>query len=353
MALALGEGGLRVLRLPRRFARPRHLESADKRAGLDAYPTNPRGYFDLDLRDPAVRAPFERAGVRGMSGLSLVPHGVAFQYNDELCRDRPRTPRTPGVARVVVIGDSFAEGQGVRERDTLARALERDLQRGGARVEVWNCGRRGYDFPELFDRFERVLVYEPDVVLYTMTLNDAAQSPAFHAQQAFLNDWVLDRRRMLDDDESAKFPWWRSRIAALIDDVRASRRVADATTAWYRDMYAAPNAEGWARTQDYLRRMDAAMHARGGSLVVGLWPLFVDWRGGYPFADVSHEIARACRDAGITFRDGFAAMSVQPASRYWVHPVDLHPNERAQARFAEDLAPVVQRALTQASRRDN
>src|SRR5437867_1299821 len=33
-------------------------------AGLDCYPTNPRGYFDLDLRDPATRERFEALRVR-------------------------------------------------------------------------------------------------------------------------------------------------------------------------------------------------------------------------------------------------------------------------------------------------
>ena len=36
--------------------------------------------------------------------------------------------------------------------------------------EVRNCGRRGTDFPALYEAFEQILPYEPDLVIYALVL---------------------------------------------------------------------------------------------------------------------------------------------------------------------------------------
>jgi len=51
--LALAEAGLRLAGYaPERFKSTARLVSADQRTLLDCYPTNPRGYFEIDLRTP-------------------------------------------------------------------------------------------------------------------------------------------------------------------------------------------------------------------------------------------------------------------------------------------------------------
>ncbi len=101
------------------------LEIRESATVLDCYPSNPRGYFDLDLRSAAVR---ERYAARGMAGLDTVaatyPFAVEFDYNSHGFRDRTFGERNEGVLRVAVVGDSFTEGQGVREEHTFPRVLE-------------------------------------------------------------------------------------------------------------------------------------------------------------------------------------------------------------------------------------
>src|SRR5712692_461594 len=72
-----------------------------------------------------------------------------YQAPGELYGDRERElgPKAPGTIRVVLLGDSFTEGQGVKEPDTTARRLQALLSAGGGRWEVLNCARRGADFP--------------------------------------------------------------------------------------------------------------------------------------------------------------------------------------------------------------
>ncbi len=346
-ALLAVEIGLRLSGAePVRFARLRSIENEAKTATVDAYPSDPWGESDLDLRDPSVRAPLEAAGIAGLERIARrTPFGVGFHYNQERCRNPPVGPRAPGVRRVVVLGDSFTEGQGVREADTFPRRIEHQLRGEGRAVEVINCGQRGRDFPELAADFERHLAYEPDVLLYAMVLNDPVQSPAFRERQAFLNDWILDRRRMLGDDDPGGLPFWQSRLRLALEERLETAHVGRATTQWYLDMYGEPNREGWAATVAHLRAMNDRMRARGGRFVVALLPLLVGLEGRYPFERPAAEVRRACEAAGIAFEDVLPAVRGRPSASLWVHPVDMHPNAVAHGLFAGALGPVVARAL--------
>jgi lysophospholipase L1-like esterase len=354
LVLLVAEIAMRIAHVgSARFVRPREIESADKRVAIDAYPSNPRGYFDVDLRDRATRTRLESLGLPSLERVSArAPFAVELRLNRELCRDAdPPRPVGPGRTRVLVLGDSFTEGQGVRESDTFVRLLERRLRADGRAIDLVNCGRRGRDFPELHEAFERlVAIYQPDVVLYAMVLNDPVQSPAFRARQAFLNDYIVDRRRTQSDDAPAVDgrdvqPWYASRVLSLVRDRIEAVRVARETTRWYLEMYGAPNREGWERTRGYLAEMNATMHARGGRFLIALLPLIVGLDGTYPFQAPHAEIARACRVANIPFVDVLPALQGQHPSSLWVHEVDLHPNERAHALIASGIEPALVRRL--------
>ena len=339
VTLAIAECGVRAAGIgPERYHRPRNLENAEKTAAIDAYPTDPRHYFDLDLRDSATRARLGALGLDVAKVSRWTPHAVEFHYNAHRCRDRDVGPNpAPGTTRVLVIGDSFTEGEGVREDDTFSRRLGREL---GPDVEVLDCGRRGRDFPALWDAFDELVVaYHPDVVVYAMVLNDAEQSDAFRARQKFLNDWILDRRRMLgDDDPGGSAPGLR--LWAIARERMEARRVAQETTRWYLDMYGPANADGWSATQRSIEKMRERMNGR---FLVALLPLLVKGTP-YPFAPAAAEIARACAASNVSFLDLEPAVAGLAPESLWVHAVDMHPNERAHALFAESLREPV-RAL--------
>src|SRR4029079_13435035 len=214
---------------------------------LDCYPSNPRGYFDVDLGDPTTLAKYRGLGLARLDEAALhTPYAVERRYSGQQFRWHEIGPHRLGVVRVAVIGDSFTEGMGVKEEDTYARVLHRLLNTGAeaGHWEVFNCGRRGYDFPAIRDLFETVLALEPDVVVYAMVLNDAVRSEAFQARQAYLNDWILDRGRMVRDENERELGPGALRRSAFVRDRLESYRVRRDTTRWYRDMYGDPNREG-------------------------------------------------------------------------------------------------------------
>jgi lysophospholipase L1-like esterase len=343
--LVLSEAALRAAGYaPQRFKSTARLASADGRTLLDAYPTNPRGYFDIDLRTPEARERYLSLAPRRYEAVAArAPWAVEFRYNAQRFRGGDFGPRRPGVRRVAVLGDSFTEGQGVKEPDTYVAVLQRLLnQREPGGWEVLNCGRRATDFPELFGVFEETLALRPDLLVYAMVLNDGDRSPEFQARQTYVNDWILDRGRMLIGRPDHELGPRDSRLMELLRDGMANWRIGRETARWYREMYAAPNEAGWRRTQERLREMDRRVRAQGGAFLVATWPLLVGLDGRYPFADTAAVIAAFLDQAGIARHDLLPALRGRPDESLWVHPVDRHPNEIANRLAAESLAPVVQ-----------
>jgi hypothetical protein len=350
LTLLVAEGALRLAGYaPARFPHTNRIANRGRSVLLDCYPSNPRGYFDIDLRDPASFETYRGLGLARLDEAARhTPHAVERRYSAQQFRSPEIGPHRPGVVRVAVIGDSFTEGMGVKADDTYARVLHRLLNTGAesGHWEVLNCGRRGYDFPAIRDLFETVLAFAPDVVIYGMVLNDAVRSESFQSRQAYLNDWILDRGRMVRNGDDRRRGPMDFRLFAFVRDRLESQRVGRDTTRWYRDMYGPPNREGWERTQAYLREMNAEAHARGGRFLVASWPLLVGLEGGYPFADVSETIARFCLSAGIARHDLLSALRGRPDASLWVHPVDHHPNETAHRLAAESLVEPVRRLGT-------
>lgn len=308
---------------------------------LDCYPSNPRGYFDIDLRRPENDALYRPLAPHRFDALQQHhPWAVLSRYNALRFRDAPVGPRPAGTKRVLVFGDSFTEGQGVRQEDTAAPVLQRLLEaRAPGRFDVRNAGRRGLDFPELFEAFEQAQAYEPDLVVYALVLNDAVQPPEFRARQRFVNDWILDREHPPDEAEPV-FPLLRPRLFDFVAGRVAAWRVGRETTRWYLDMWSDANP-GWARTQEYLAEMDARLRRKGARLLVAPWPLFVSLESGYPFESVHETLRRFCLGRGIAYHDQLPTFRGRRTSELWVHPVDRHPNEIAQRLAAESLLPEV------------
>ena len=344
--LLVGEAVVRIVGItPERFLMTGRMANARWTMLLDCYPTNPRGYFDIDLRLPENRERYRSvAPLRFDTVAQRAPWAVEFRYNALRFRDDPFGPKPKGVRRVMVLGDSFTEGQGVKLADTLVKVLERRLNADEpGRWEVRNCGRRGTDFPALYEAFEALLPYEPDLVIYALTLNDADQSDAFHARQTYVNDWILDRGRQVEEAGGAPPRALHSHLYGFVADRLEAWRVGRETTRWYLDMWSEPNREGLDRTFGYVREMNRRLQERGARLLVAPWPLFVGLERGYPFQPIHETIARFCLQSGIAHHDLLPVFVGQRSDSFWVHPVDRHPNEIAQSMAAEDLLPAVKK----------
>jgi len=337
------EGVLRLTGLaPGRETATRRMVDARWTTLLDCYPSNPRGSFDIDLRRPENDARYRRLAPGRFDAIARHhPWAVETRYNALRFREVEVAAKPPGVRRVLVFGDSFTEGQGVREPQTVARVLGRLLEETApGRFEVRNAGRRGLDFPELFEAFEAALAYEPDVVVYMLVLNDAVQPAEFRARQSFVNDWILDRTNLPEDGVVTR-SLFRPRLLDFLWDRVGTLRIGRETTRWYLDMWSDANRQGLERTREYLREMEGQLQQKRACLLVAPWPLFVGLERGYPFTPVHDAIRAFCTGARIPHHDLLPVFQGKSTSDFWVHPIDHHPNERAHRLAAESLLPDV------------
>ena len=342
--LGLAEVTVRLLGIaPPRFRETRHLESADKRVGIDVYPRE-GATPGVDYPDHASEALIARMPELA-AWTEAAPLGVVGFYSEEHCRVAQDGGALPLPAasrqRVLFVGDSFIEGQGVTFDATASSRVLEGLRR--ADVDVINCGRRGYDFPALGDFIEAHLTDTPELVVYAMTLNDAERSEAFQAQQSYVDDWIVDRRRMTSGSATERSPW-SLRLLSLAQDRAEGMRIGAATMRWYEEMYAAPNDAGWTHTLDRLEALQTRIAAHGGRLLVALWPLMTDLSR-YPLVRTHESIAASVRARQITFVDTLPAFLDEDAEALWVHAVDHHPNARGHALFADAILPAVRESL--------
>lgn len=105
-----------------------------------------------------------------------------IQINSQGLREREIPHgREPGVARVLVLGDSNVAGFEVGLADVWTRVAEASLRDQGVAVEFINAGTRGYGTDQsLLFLMDEGIKYSPDLVLYFWNDNDLGDNVTVH-----------------------------------------------------------------------------------------------------------------------------------------------------------------------------
>jgi hypothetical protein len=316
LVLALGEGIFRVLDL-RGYHDARWEIGQKFQPGArfrHEYSSNPRGYFGPN-------------------------NEVEYQLNDAGFRGRDATRRKPpGTRRLVLLGDSFAFGEGVRLEDTFATQLESLLARPGRPVEVVNISVGGWGTAEEIAHLESVGVqYAPDLVLVIFVLNDAAYAGGLDLWQEFVAQY---------QDYALKDSYLFSYLFA---------RIARATLARsYIEDLVGRSEQDIAKWNDAFSELLRGKHlakAAGAEFSVAIFPFLYALDQSYPFRGLHERVADFCEENDIAVVDLFSAFAGRDYAELWVHPSDQHPNEEGHAIAADALAAFIQeRALLRDSK---
>ena len=330
-------------------------------------------HVDLDLESaetvmryviPVEHSPRPRITFRPNSTVYLCYEGkpqpyldergcVEMHWNSHSIREREEVcaPKRPGERRVVCIGDSITMGWGVREEDAWPRLIEEPLRRR-ADVRTVNCGFSGTLYPdEYFAGLQyRFYVFEPDVVVLTLCMNDLLP---INMGMAHANGGAHEAR-----------PWWHLRM--LHDLIRgpamASWLNLDRARDWTQELLdesddnAVYKTEGgrslfWAGggpqkalcdTRDWCRE-------RGVKYGVVMWPLLqgLNTDEFYPFAKMHDLVASYCAQHEIPFLDLLPAFKGHNPTTLWVTPKDCHGNDVAQRIACGPVAEFVGQLLEQ------
>lgn len=269
------------------------------------YDSNPRGYFDGDL---TLTYRLNNFGLRGPD------------YTVE---------RRPGVKRIMVLGDSFTFGEGVRQEDTFCHRLEEILRNDkGIGVEVLNFGVSGWSTVcELNYLRHEGVTFKPDLVLLVYVLNDTSPKSGLDVFQEFID--VYERRAL-------RHSYVLSFACMKYCQRRYLRRyVKDVVQEAHYRMYT------WEESFAALAACKQVAASHGAGFAVAIFPFMYDLSPRCPFRDLHLMVRDRCVEYGIDVCDLLPAFIGNRHSDLWVHPSDPHPNEKGHAIAAGALADFV------------
>ncbi len=239
---------------------------------------------------------------------SGVVQGYPYRTNALGLRDRDvATPKPAGVTRVLMLGDSFTEGGGFADAETVPRRVERALQAQCPGVEVVNAGVASYSpILEYLTLREIGDAVAPDLVVLNFDMTDVHDDwirtrlatfdrdglpvrVASHRRRetALLLPPVLPPSLRVVDDALNSLALWqmlrkspvgRRRLGELnLDEptLRARRLLGDLRydrLAIIRDAPARDEAAAWATSERYLAGVQKLAQQRGARFAVVVYP---------------------------------------------------------------------------------
>lgn len=264
-------------------------------------------------------------------------------------------PKPVGQKRVMLLGDSLTFGNAVALEDLFATRLEAGLKVTDPRVEVLNASAGGWSTETEIGFFETEgTAFEPDVLVVGFYPNDFVSPPPPGRPREPWRPQLTAEARV-----EGRPPWLQWLPYSTIFTLKRS-----ATVAYLRDRLAVINAgpDFIARvfandvdldthpvvqyTYAELARLKRLCDARGIRMVLAfIPPVNYFWvpRGSVSFPQHMRVFAEG---AGMTFVDLSEGMWDAPASpALYMYPWDNHLSPAGHARVADQLVPVVARAL--------
>lgn len=306
--------------------------SQDGPLALHCFPSDPRDYFEVDLRDSSHKARFDESRLRNFRLVDAVPHCNEAHYNSWGLREREVGPRPPGIHRAVVLGSAVVEGFGLREADTLSRLIEAELR--DASWEVFSCAQPLAPGAALASPLERCLGGEPDIVLLAFSPVDVDRSEQLSSVASQLFGEVISWQGL---------PSRRFKLVSALSVGWREARLARALDTWYRNLFGEPNKRGWLRTKRRIREIRERVEERGARFTLVTWPLLPRRRGGpQPFDRAHRLIAEFARARDISHVDLWPTLRQLGAADGWIHPLDARPSAMAIRLAATRLAAAVE-----------
>ncbi len=253
-----------------------------------------------------------------------VPNAIEIRRNEERLRERPMAAFDAERDKIVLlVGDSFCFGYGVRVVDRFSNVLEARLNREypAEHYRLFNGCKPGWDIDRIAQKMERYAKFlaRVDRVVYLFVLND----PINKGKGPPLKK---EGESNLAGRASYTLRWFARRLHR--------QQIAGETIEWYRQLYT--NNPHWPQTRQVLRRMKTYCSAKGIAFSLVVWPVFHQLDA-YPLTEVHEIIEAVARQEGIHHVDLLPLFAGKDARDYWVHPTDLHPNSRAHAEAAAFL----------------
>jgi len=291
-----------------------------KDEGGICYTSDPENYYLIRLQHPESKR-----------DLYCIRYGVEERVQGFFA-DRKK--------QAVIIGDSFVFGTGLHNEDTLGYILGQSYRE----YNFKNYGLAGADVSRVHDQVLTVIEKEKDIagVIYFYNLNDIfslppAKAPEWWRVNDFQNPWIS--RDFHRDEIRTRFGG--GVIARLFMQAYVKFWETRLTVDEYRRLYFDPSYKtNQNQTEKFIVYIDRILQDKKVDLTVVIYPLlYKDWFGRYPFQPIHDLIMDYCRANEIHCVDGIDAFKdYRTMKSFVVHPIDYHPNGRANRLLVNYLA---------------
>lgn len=248
--------------------------------------------------------------------------GVVRFHSNQLGARWTAPEEQPLTGRVVlVLGDSFTYGHGLRCEDTYVFRLQQQLTGKGMPITFLNFAQRGTNAKRNLLNYEEVrerAIHQD--VLYGLNVNDLVWFPASHFVTNPLSiPWITGHWKGYAFVSGRVHRW-------LIRKQRIRQLLSPSVF----------ESDGFAANMEALVRLDRAASANGTPLRVALLPILVDLDRGtfHPLYDGIRERIEA---EGIDVIDLTRCLDGREDRDLWILPFDQHPNAEANRVFAGHL----------------
>jgi hypothetical protein len=314
----------------------------------NCYSHDPEDRYRLDLRtmdDPVTWVHSQNLAHAIMAGdppppapmtkeaLLSTPHCII--YTDQ--RERGFFPERKD--KVLLLGDSFTFGEGLRDQETLGYLLGKQHHR----FDFLNLGVSGADADHTASIFSAAMQKQrgkAKLAIYFFYPNDAvALDEAVPPESVAPTTEALDG--MWRNLPGSRLLAW-SRLARAVFDNRTRNRLTETYMLEIERYYQATNY-GMKDTRDALERMARLSKDEKIPLLLVIYPfLYHTWTGDYPLTRAHAWVLKTCEELGLRCLDGHLAFADERnLSGYQLNPADAHPNLAANTRMVTFLEPTI------------
>ena len=245
-------------------------------------------------------------------------------------RDREATPPGPGQRTLVILGDSFAAGHGVKQAgDRFSEVAARALGDGW---RVYNVSRIGWDTPDESKALKEFPV-KPDIVVLSYYVNDvfAAARQAGYSANFAVNLPGGFTKTLVENSALADYVYWRA--------ARWGGNLAGGGNTFWESLQGAyTDPAVWAIHSAELAELAGYCREKGIRLVAVVFPML---QAPGSSAPITGKVARTLEEQGATALDLSPVFKDVPANELVVGELDAHPNEAVHKRVGEMLVPLV------------
>lgn|SRR5262249_18021740 len=252
---------------------------------------------------------------------------VVYAYNSVGFRGEEHAiEKSPGITRVVVVGDSVTEGAGVEWKSVFASRLQSQVD---ASFEVINIAAAGLNTPQEVHLLEQQgLRYNPDLVILNFVLNDCDVDTNFKGVTGYLAELdttirlfnvSIDPRLKRLLKTSALIYFVKDRIGNIKDRLLRADDTDYFTNLWSK----ADNRSKVVTAFDELERLAANNRF---DVVVIIWPVLTDYKH-YRFQHVHEWVKDQVEKRRFSTIDLLGTFSRLPYRDLQVAAEDnIHPN---------------------------